>query len=99
MGKNKEKVLDVKDRVKKISEEHLKEIQQTVNKLNGLQFNIGKIETQKHMQLAEFKVTQDLIAELQMKLQKEYGTFDVNLEDGTINWPNNGRDTFLDNEK
>jgi hypothetical protein len=27
------------------------------------------------------------IAKLQEEFQKEYGTFDINIEDGTINYP------------
>ena len=84
---NKEKVLEVKEKVEKVSEQHLKELQSVVNAINSLQFNIGKIETQKHKMLHEMSLHQDQIIVHQKKLIKEYGTYDVNLEDGTINWP------------
>ena len=45
----KEKVVDLKQRVDKISEQHLTELQSIVNTLNATQFNIGKIEVQKHL--------------------------------------------------
>jgi hypothetical protein len=32
-------------------------------------------------------MTQDRIGLFQDTLQKEYGTYDVNIEDGKINWP------------
>ena len=86
MGK-KEKVIDLKHKVDKISEQHLKELQHIVNSVNGLQFNIGKIEAQKFGLLNGLTKAQDNIRVLQEKLVKEYGTYDVNLDDGTINWP------------
>ena len=37
-------------------------------------------------------MTQDRISVFQDTLKKEYGTFDVNLQDGTINWPKEEED-------
>ena len=85
----KEKVVNLKERVDKISEEHLVELQKVVNNINGIQFNIGKIEVQKHQALHDLAVNQDKVSLLQDKLVKEYGSYDVNLNDGTINWPKN----------
>tara|TARA_E500000305_G_scaffold33219_1_gene25207 strand:+ start:3213 stop:3518 length:306 start_codon:yes stop_codon:yes gene_type:complete len=87
-----EKEIELKVKAEKVSEEHLKQMQQTVNAVNQLQFNIGKIEHQKHTLLHNLSVTQDRISVLQDTLQKEYGTYDVNLEDGTINWPEEKED-------
>ena len=84
---NKEKVVDLKPRAEKVSQEHLTELQKLVNIINGIQFNIGKMETQKHTMLHEFAVAQDKVALMQDTLNKEYGTYDVNLADGSINWP------------
>jgi len=81
-----EKVQDNKQ-VEKISKEHLEDLQKTVNAINTIQFNIGKVEVQKHKALHELAVTQDKITLLQDTLVKEYGTYDVNLTDGTINYP------------
>tara|TARA_R100000654_G_scaffold13144_1_gene28657 strand:- start:886 stop:1179 length:294 start_codon:yes stop_codon:yes gene_type:complete len=85
--KEKEKEIDLKVKAEKISEEHLKQMQQLVNTINSLQFNIGKLETSKHQLLHNLGITQDRINVFQDTLKKEYGTFDVNLEDGKINWP------------
>jgi len=81
------KTVDLKPKAEKISEEILVELRSAVNTVNGLQFEIGKIETQKHMALHQFASAQDNITLLQSKLQEEYGTYDVNLQDGTINYP------------
>ena len=88
MGK--EKMVDLKPKVDKISDEHLKELQEVVSIINNIQFNIGKIEAQKHNLLHELVISQKKIVEMQEKLSKEYGSFDVNVVDGTINWPKEG---------
>ena len=44
--------------------------------------------------LHNLSITQDKIAVFQDTLKKEYGTFDVNIDDGKINWPEE-----TDNEK
>ena len=49
--------------------------------------NIGKIESQKHQLLHNLDEAQKGIKTMQDMLVKEYGTYDVSLEDGTINWP------------
>ena len=91
------KDIEVKPRLEKISEKHLEQLQKLVNSVNTMQFNIGKIEAQKHTVLHNLSMTQDRIGLFQDTLQKEYGTFDVNIEDGTINWPKEEENT--NNEK
>ena len=85
----KEKVVDLKPRPEKVSKEHLDQLQKLVNNINGIQFNVGKIEQQKHGLLHELAMLQDKVALMQDTLQKEYGSYDVSLADGTINWPKN----------
>ena len=87
MAKTKEKILDVKERKDKVSEKHLKEMVEIANKINALQFNIGRLEAQKHKLLHELAMGNDTISLVQDKMMKEYGTYDINLTDGTINWP------------
>ena len=83
----KEKTIEVKEKAEKVSDKHLKEIQETIGAINNFQFNIGKLEAQKHDILHRLATAQDKIALMQDTLQKEYGTNDVNIKDGTINWP------------
>ena len=84
-----EKMFDLKPNVDKISIEHLDELLNAVNKINSLQFNIGRLETQKHKLLHEVALGNDTVSLLQDKMMKEYGSYDINLTDGTINWPKN----------
>ena len=81
----KEKMIDLKPKVDKISDKHLKELQDILNITNNLQYNIGKLEGQKHNLLHELSITQKRIVDMQDVLSKEYGTYDVNIADGTIN--------------
>ena len=81
----KEKMVDLKPKVDKISDKHLEELQGILNITNNLQYNIGKLEGQKHNLLHELSITQKRIIDMQDMLSKEYGTYDVNIADGTIN--------------
>jgi hypothetical protein len=62
------------------------------NKINALQFNIGRLESQKHKLLHELALGNDTISVVQDKMMKEYGSYDINLTDGTINWPKENKD-------
>ena len=85
MGKKKkEKVIDLKPEA--ISEEQLKELQQVVSTINKLQFDIGQMEAQKHGALHALFQGNDKLNELQGRLQEQYGTNDINIQDGTINY-------------
>ena len=86
MAKTKEKEIELKVKAEKISEEHLKELQGIINNINQTQIQIGKIEAQKHSLLHDLSMTQNRVAEMQDILNKEYGTDDVNIVNGTINW-------------
>ena len=83
----KEKEIELKAKADKISKEHLEELQKLVNSSNAMNFNLGRIEVTKHETLHKIANVKDQIALFQDTLMKEYGTFDVNLDDGTINWP------------
>ena len=80
-------MVDLKPEVDKISDEHLKQLQEVINVINNIQFKVGQIEGQKHNLLHELGLSQKKIVDIQQTLQEEYGTFDVNIADGTINWP------------
>ena len=82
-----EKEIELKVKAEQVSEAHLKQMKETVNTINQLQFNVGKIEAQKHTLLHNLSITQDRINVLQDTLMKEYGSVDIDLETGKINWP------------
>jgi len=100
----KEKELKVKQKVEKIAEKHLTKLQNIINGINALQFNIGKMEVNKFNAMKELGKSQNEVSEMQDVLLREYGTYDVNIHDGTINWPetkteSNGVDKPKEDEK
>ena len=71
----------------KITDEQLKKVQDTVNNLNRSQLDIGSMEVRKHEIMHQIAGLRDELTVLQNEFEKEYGTFDVNIQDGTINYP------------
>jgi len=74
----------------RISEEQLKKVQDTVNGINRTQLEIGSLEIKKHEMMHGIAGLRDELTLLQGEFEKEYGTFDINIQDGIINYPENG---------
>ena len=74
----------------KITNEQLKKVQDTVNNINRAQLEIGSIELKKHEMMHQIAGLRDELTLLQGEFEKDYGTFDVNIQDGTINYTENG---------
>ena len=70
----------------KITDEQLKKVQETVNNINRSQLEIGSIEIKKHEIMHQIAGLRDGLTLLQTEFDKEYGTFDINIQDGTINY-------------
>ena len=71
----------------KVNDEQLKGIQSLVDRINNAQMNIGQLEARKHQVLHMIAGTNDELTLMQENLTKEYGTNDINIKDGTINYP------------
>ena len=71
----------------KITDEQLKKVQDTVNNLNRSQLEIGSMEIKKHEMMHQIAGLRDGLTVLQGEFEKEYGTFDINIQDGIINYP------------
>ena len=71
----------------KITDEQLKKVQDTVNNLNRSQLDIGSMEVKKHEVMHQIAGLRDELTILQAEFEKDYGTFDINIQDGTINYP------------
>ena len=83
----KEKVVDLKPKAEKVTEEQLKKIQDLVDRTNRTQMNIGQLESRKHQALHFLAGINDELTLMQDELKKDYGTNDINIQDGTINYP------------
>ena len=71
----------------KITDEQLKKVQDSVNNINRAQLEIGSIELKKHEMMHNIAGLRDELTLLQAEFEKDYGTFDINIQDGTINYP------------
>ena len=69
-----------------ISQEHLEEVQKVVNAINRAQLDIGQMEVRKHSALHFIAERNDELTLVRDKFEKEYGTSDINLETGKINY-------------
>ena len=69
--------------VKKISEEHLKEIQDNQAKMVKLINNIGGLEAQKQDYLNQVPAVRKEMDEIRVKLEEVYGPVNININDGT----------------
>jgi len=82
----KEKIIDLKSKPEKITKEQLDKVQDTVNGINRAQLEIGSMEVKKHELMHSIAGLRDELTLLQNEFEKEYGTFDININDGTINY-------------
>ena len=87
-GKKKEKMKDL--RAAAITDEQLKELQNLVAAINKLQFDIGVMEVQKHNAMHALFEGNDKLTKMQKAFEEEYGTNDINIQDGTINYKDDG---------
>ena len=90
MAKTKEKIVDLKAKPEKITDEQLTKVQDTVNSINRAQLEIGNIEVRKHEMMHQIAGLRDNLTLLQNEFEKEYGTFDVDIQTGAINYKENG---------
>lgn len=67
----------------KIKKEELKVIQDQQQKLNELVHNIGLLESQKHGLLHDIAEVNKEVENYKQVLEKEYGSVNINLEDGS----------------
>tara|TARA_R110002012_G_scaffold168505_1_gene332038 strand:+ start:313 stop:597 length:285 start_codon:yes stop_codon:yes gene_type:complete len=87
----KEEVVDLKP--EKVTDEQLRKIQNVVERINQYQMNIGQLEARKHQILHLIAGVNDELTLMQEELQKQYGTNDVNITDGIINYPKENVET------
>jgi len=75
----------------KISDEQLRRMQSLVKAISTTQNDIGVTETRKHNLLHQVFELQDLLSKLQGEFQIEYGTTDISIADGSINYKEDGQ--------
>ena len=84
----KEELVDLKP--EKVTASQLEKIQKAVSNINRAQMEVGRYEAGKHTLLHTIQVLQGELKLVQDELEKQYGTVNINIEDGTIKYPENG---------
>ena len=73
----------------KVNKEHLGKMQEIVSNINKIYLELGRLSATNHSYLHELAGKQDKLTLLQEELKTEYGTDDINIQDGTINYEKN----------
>ena len=76
-----EKIVDLKPKAEKITEEQLQQVQSIVNAINRTQLDLGMLETRKHNMLHNIATIEDQLTVMQGEFEKQYGTYDINIQD------------------
>ena len=71
----------------KITDEQLKIVQDLINDINRSQMEVGSMETKKHAIMHHITMLQETVGEMRNEFEKDYGTADVDIQTGIINYP------------
>jgi len=75
-----------KEKPTNISKEQLEKLQSILTNINQFNLEIGRIENRKHSIIHQSLVTQEALKKMQDELEEEYGTVNVNVQTGEINY-------------
>jgi len=73
-------------KAERVTDEQLKKIQDTVNNINRSQLELGMMELKKHDMMHNIATVRDSLIAFQAELEKDYGTFDIDIQTGVINY-------------
>tara|TARA_Y100000310_G_scaffold263540_1_gene273792 strand:+ start:221 stop:523 length:303 start_codon:yes stop_codon:yes gene_type:complete len=85
-----DKIVDLKPKAEKITDTQLQNVQTTVRTMDHLTMELGRIDVQKYGILKGIENVQAELDLLRQEMKKEYGTDNINIQDGTINHSDNG---------
>ena len=71
----------------KVTDEQLKKVQELINEINRGQMELGQMETRKHAMLHHISTLQEGVGAVKDEFEKEYGTADIDIQSGIINYP------------
>jgi hypothetical protein len=70
-----------------ITEQELASLQAAIKTIDNLTAEVGSIEVRKHSLLKAMESVHSRLEAQRVTIQKEYGTDNINLQDGTISYP------------
>ena len=79
-----EKVIDLTPKPEKITDVQLNKVQSTVRTMDQLTMELGRMDVQKHGLLKGLENIQTDLDNLRAEFIKQYGTDNINVQDGTI---------------
>ena len=74
-----------------ITPEELTEMKTLVNQSNSGHLDLGRLSMQKHRILHALATVQDKITLFQQKLEEKYGEAEINTNDGSITYKEDGK--------
>ena len=77
------------EKATKITNDELNKVQSIINNINRAQLEIGSFESKKHNLLHHVIIMQEELSKMQGEFEKAYGTSDIDIQDGTINYKTN----------
>ena len=86
-------MVDLNPKADKITKEQLERLQVVVSGINQIQHQIGVMETKKHNMMHQMGENQAQLLDLQNEFEKEYGTFDIDINDGSIKYSDEQADS------
>ena len=82
-----DKIVDLKPKAEKITDEQLKNVQTTIRTVDQLTMELGRIDIRKYGILKGIENIQAELDLLRQELKKEYDTDDIDIQTGIINYP------------
>ena len=95
----KEKIVDLKPKAEKITEQELGQLQAAIKTIEQLTGEVGSIEVRKHSLLKAMESVHSRLESQRIKLKENYGTDNISLQDGTISYPETNTENGEVNKK
>ena len=86
-------------RPEKINEQELANLQSLIKTIEQLTHEVGQIEVRKHALLKAMESVQTRIESTRVQLNEKYGTDNISLQDGTINYTKNPKENVEADKK
>ena len=82
----KEKIVDLKQKPENVTDEDLKKLQTAVSNMNQSFIELGRLTASQHSRLHQLAGLQDEFEKLRVELGTTYGSEDINIQTGKINY-------------
>ena len=84
---NLNEMVDLTPKPEKLTENQLARLQSTIKTIDQLTQQVGEIEVRKYSLMKAMETVQERVQALRQEFIKEYGTDNINIQDGTISYP------------